>query len=77
MLKKNPFLKAAIVFGALSLILLVIAAVSVVNNDSTVSKAIAGLFKFNTDSFNNATIGQLALVFAIPSFIFAFRSLDS
>lgn len=77
MFKKYPFLTTSVIFAVLSLILLMIAAVSVVTNDTSISKSIAGLLKVSTDSFNNSTIGQLSLVFAVPSFIFAFKAIDT
>lgn len=77
MFKKNPFLIAALVFGGLALLLLLTAALSLLWHDTTISNALAKLFHVSQESFTNETIGQLSVVLFIPSFIFAYRSLDN
>lgn len=74
MLKKNPFLLASVIFGSLSLILLIIASVSLVINDTTVCKALTSLLRLNENAINNSTLAQFSIILSIPSFIFAFRA---
>ena len=76
MFKKNPFLVASLIFGGLALLFLVTATISFAANDNTISNAIANLFKMKPESFTNYTLGQLAVIFTIPAFIFAYRSME-
>ena len=74
MLKGKPFLITSLVFGGLGLIVLILTVISFFCGDNLISAAIGELIHMGTDSFNDATMGQIAVVFFIPAFIFAFRS---
>ena len=76
MLKNKPFFIAAIVFGSLSLLFTLVAALSFLMGDNTLSHAVPSLLHLEANTFTNATFGQLAVVLSIPSFIFAFRSIS-
>ena len=75
MIKGKAFLISAIVFGGLGLIVLVLTVISFFCGDNLISSAIATALGLDKESFTDATMGQIAVVFCIPTFIFAFRSL--
>ena len=75
MIKGKPFLISAIVFGGLGLIVLVLTVISFFCGDNLISSGIATMLGLDKESFTDATMGQIAVVFCIPTFIFAFRSL--
>lgn len=74
-MKNKPFLISAIVFGGLGLLVLLLTVISFFEGDNLISGAIASLLNLSKDSFNDATMAQVAVVFFIPTFIFAFRTL--
>lgn len=74
MLKNKPFFVASIVFGGVCVLLLVISAISFLNNDSTICIFLGKLFRMKSGSFTNATLAEIAAVCAIPSFIFALKA---
>lgn len=74
MLKRNPFLLASIIFAGLSLLLLVVATVSVVIKDDTVCSALISLFHLQEKSITNSTLAQFSVILAVPSFIFAYKA---
>ena len=71
--KSKPFFIASLVFGGIGLTILVVAVISFFCGDNVISGAIGGLMHLNTASFNDSTMAQIAVVFFIPTFIFAFR----
>lgn len=73
-MKGKPFLIAALVFGGLGIIMLILTAISFFCGDNLISYAIARALLLDSSSFSDATMGQMAVVLFIPSFIFAFRS---
>lgn len=75
MMKDKPFLIASIVFGGIGLALLAIASVSFLANSTAVATAVGSIFNMNKDTVSNATLAELAIVFTIPSFIFAYKTL--
>ena len=75
MLKNKPFLIAAIVFGTLGILVLILTAISFFEGDNLISGAIGSLLGLDKESFRDSTMAQIAVVFFIPTFIFAFRAL--
>lgn len=72
-MKSRPFLIAALGFGGIGVIVLILTIISFFCGDNLISAAIGGGLGLGTDSFNDATMGQISVVFFIPAFIFAFR----
>ena len=74
-MKNRPFLVASLVFGLIGLALLVIAGISFMADSNAFAKAIASIMNSDPKSLSNALIAELGVVFLVPSFIFAYRSL--
>ena len=74
-MKNKPFLVASLVFGLIGLAFLVIAGISFMSDSDVFSKAVASIMNSDPKSVSNALIAELGVVFLVPSFIFAYRSL--
>ena len=73
-MKSKPFLIASFVFGGLGLLVLIMTVVSFFSGEALISRGIGSLLGLDKNSFSDATMGQIAVVFFIPAFVFAFRS---
>lgn len=74
MFKEKPFLLASIIFGALGLIMLILTVISFFCGDQLISGAIRSMLNLDSESFNDSTMAQIAVVLFLPTFIFAYRS---
>lgn len=75
-MKGKPFLIAALVFGGLGFIMLIMTMISYFCGDGLISGALAQMLSVGKDSFTDATMAQISIVFFIPAFIFAYRALS-
>ena len=74
-MKNKPFLIASLIFGIIGIALLTIAGVSFMANSTLISDALSSFLNIDKKSFSNAIIAELGVVFLVPSFIFAYRSI--
>ena len=74
-MKNKPFLTASLIFGLIGIALLTVAGVSFMANSTLVSDAVSSLLHVDSKSLSNAVIAELGVVFLVPSFIFAYRSI--
>ena len=74
-MKNKPFLTASLVFGLIGIALLAVAGISFMTDSNAFAKAIASIMNSDPKSISDALIAELGVVFLVPSFIFAYRSL--
>lgn len=74
-MKNKPFLTASLIFGLIGLALLVIAGLSFMTASNVFAKAVASIMNSDPKNISNALIAELGVVFLVPSFIFAYRSI--
>ena len=74
-MKNKPFLTASLIFGIVGIALLTIAGVSFMANSNVISDAVSSFLHVDSKSLSNAVIAELGVVFLVPSFIFAYRSI--
>ena len=74
-MKNKPFLTASLIFGIVGIALLTIAGVSFMANSTLISDAVSSFLHVDSKSLSNAVIAELGVVFLVPSFIFAYRSI--
>ncbi len=74
-MKNKPFLTASLIFGLIGIALLATAGVSFMVNSTLISDAVSSFLHVDSKSLSNAVIAELGVVFLVPSFIFAYRSI--
>lgn len=73
-MKNKPFLIAAIVFGCIGLFLLFASALIFLTKNTSIC---TNLGKLLGTSISASTISELAAVFFMPAFVFAYKSFSS
>lgn len=73
-MKNKPFLNAAIVFGCIGLFLLFVSALIFLTKNTSLC---TNLEKLLGTSITSSTIAELAAVFFMPAFVFAYKSFTS
>lgn len=73
-MKNKPFLNAAIVFGCIGLFLLFVSALIFLTKNTSLC---TNLGKLLGTSITSSTIAELAAVFFMPAFVFAYKSFTS
>ncbi len=74
MFKNKPFLTAALLFGGVGLLILILATLSSLGHTDVVTRFIIKLFHMKRGSFTVDNLAELGAICAIPSFIFAYKS---
>lgn len=74
-MKNKPFLTASLIFGIIGIALLTAAGISFMADSDLIANAVSSLLKMDEKSISNAVIAELGVVFLVPSFIFAYRSI--
>ena len=74
-MKNKPFLTASLVFGLIGIALLAVAGISFMTDSNAFAKAIASIMNSDPKSISDALIAELGVVFLVPSFIFAYKSM--
>lgn len=75
-MKDKPFLTSALIFGAISVLLLALSAVIFLMKDDSFCDNLGKLLGMSPDSISTSTIAELSVICTVPSFIFAFKSLS-
>lgn len=75
-MKNKPFLIASIVFGGAGLLLILISAAIFLTKDISFCDNLGKLLGIKAGTLNNSTLAELASIFCIPAFIFAYKALQ-
>ncbi len=74
-MKGKPYFITSVILGVIFITILGIATVSFLMNSSTVATAVCSLLHAEPHSINNGKIAACSLVFALPSFILAYKAM--
>ena len=73
-MKNKPFLIAAMVFGGIGLFILLVSALIFLTKNTSIC---TNLGKLLGTSISTSTLAELAAVFFMPAFVFAYKSFSS
>ncbi len=71
-MRSKPYFYAAIALCAIGTIILLLAVISFLNGDDSITSNIAALFHIDESTVKNETIAQAGAAFFIPAFMLAF-----
>ncbi len=74
MIKKNPFLLSALIFGGIAATVFIIAALSFLGKDTTVVDTICRIVHLSSNNFDNGTLAEIACILALPAFLFGLKA---
>ncbi len=76
MLRSRPLLIAAIIFGGIGMLLIMIAVYIFMSGDTAITGWLNSLLRSGSDKISSSTFSQIGIVFELSSLMISLRAFD-